>query len=172
MKGTTFCTLSCIFKILSKHFLPLTGSQRGGRSGHTLQFCTLTHAWGFLSRDIKSGPRDCLAVYLNQGNTVTHLHCVCNWSTPLTRCSSAFLILLTGFINTHRLVSKHELNKKWRKQITLLRLVSQWWNEWLYLQWAFLLCKKKKRKKEKKKKLNLNHCVIYFSGRESQRGRE
>lgn len=47
-----------------------TGNQRRGHSEHTLLFCTLTHEWGFLFRDIKSGLRDSRAVSINQGNTV------------------------------------------------------------------------------------------------------
>lgn len=58
---------------LSRNVVPLTGSQRGGHSEHTLLCCTSTHAWEFLSRVTKSGPRDCPAVCISQGNMETHL---------------------------------------------------------------------------------------------------
>lgn len=47
------------------------------------------------------------------------------------------LVSLIGFINTRRLVSKHVLNKKSRKQITSLRSVSQWWTGCINLRFAY-----------------------------------
>lgn len=125
-----------IFIILSRNFVALTGSQRGGRSGHTLLCCTSTHAWEFLSKDIKSGPRDCPAVYINQSNMITHCVCYC--------CIPVFLWLIWILVFFTRVYKYSSTRFKTRaeqevKKADHLAKIGELMVKWLFSSVSFML---------------------------------